>query len=336
MRRGGFTLVELLVSLAVLGIVSIYLTNMLMQQNRAYTVVEQVVDVQGNARAIMDLLERDVRGTGKAAAESGIVCAVDNTAAPDVLFVTDGSVFEFNRTENKAEIDLGAQVQDWTFAATGNATTFELDTLFADGVPYHDLDADGVQDSDFRPGGSIIVADRDNPSKGVACGVILANGVNLGAKRLTVNFDAGAPNAAIGVRADVYPARRYTVNGSNELLRDGAVLAEDVEDLQVSFFFDTVPVTGGNGQKDSVALEEPGTAAGNVYVADAWDNSDLREIRLGIVVRSRDSDPQLPNAVPQALENRAPVTVADGFRRRVIQAVMRPRNVGHRLQTDVF
>jgi hypothetical protein len=313
----------------VLGIVSIYLTNMLMQQNRAYTVVEQVVDVQGNARAILDLLERDVRGTGKAVAEAGVVCAVDNTNAPDVLFVSDGSVFKYDLTKNPLNFDAGAAIDQAAFQATGQTTQIKLATLAPDGLFYHDLDADGIQDSDFRPGGGVIVAERDNPEDGVACGVIVNNGVDLGTKTITVNFaDPGAPNAAIGPSAEVWPAKRYTVNGANELVRDGAVLAEDVEDLQVSFFFDTAPRDGEMGPEN---LEQPGTAGGLVYQVNAWNNVELKEIRLGIVVRSRDSDPNLPNAIPQALENRAAVVVADGFRRRVLRAVMRPRNVGSRM-----
>lgn len=329
MRRGGFTLIELLVSLAVLGIVSVYLTNMLMQQNRAYTVVEQVSDVQGNARAILDLLERDVRGTGKAAAEAGVICGVDNLNLPDVLFVTDGSVIRFHRTKGPSEFDDGAKVEQPGFQATGQATSLKISNLAIDEFPSHDLDGDGLPDADFRPGGAVILAHKLAPERGVACGVIVANGVDVASRTLTVNFDdAGAPNASIRDGADVYPARRYTVNSDNELIRDQAVLSEDVEDLQVSYFFDSAPADGAMG---SELLEQPGTKGGNPYEADAWDNSRLREVRISIVVRSRTPDPNLPNAVPQALENRVPVLVEDGFRRRVLQAVMRPRNVGSRL-----
>jgi prepilin-type N-terminal cleavage/methylation domain-containing protein len=335
MRRRGFTLIELLVSLAVLGIISIFLTQMLIQQNRAYTVVEQVTDVQGNARAILDLLERDIRGTGKATAEAGVICGVDNTGSPDVLYVTDGSVYKWSRDKGPKEYDeAGAVVEQPAFQATGQSNTIKLSTLAADEFPSHDLDADGTPDADFRPGGAVIVAEKYNPEDGVACGVILANGVDVAAKTITVNFDdPGAPNPAIGNGAFVYPATRYTVNGDNELVRDQAVLAEDVEDLQVSYFFDTTP----DGVKADPA-ELPGTLDGVVYEADDWDNSELREIRLGIVVRSRTPDPHLPNAVPQALENRAQVLVADGYRRRVLQAVMRPRNVGSRPRPveDIF
>lgn len=333
MRRDGFTLAELLISLAVLGIVSIYLTNMLTQQNRAYTVVDQITEVQGNARAILDMLERDVRGTGMASAEAGIVCGIDNTTAPDILFVTDGSVYKYDRDKNPARFDQGAEVQGVAFVATGSNNTFAVNTLSADGVPYHDLDADGVQDSDFRPGGGVIVAERFNPGRGVACGVIVAGGVDVGNKTLTVNFDAGAENPALGSASEVFPAKRYTVTPDKELVRDGVVLAGDVEDLQVAYFFDQSPY---DGEPAPGSVEEPGTADGNVYEVDDWNNTELREIRLGIVVRSRTPDPNLPGAIPQALENRQPVAVADGFRRRVLQAVMRPRNVGSRLDGDIF
>jgi hypothetical protein len=43
-----------------------------------------------------------------------------------------------------------------------------------DGVATYDTDADGTNDSDFRVGGGAILADLDQPDRGVACGIVEA------------------------------------------------------------------------------------------------------------------------------------------------------------------
>jgi prepilin-type N-terminal cleavage/methylation domain-containing protein len=335
MRRDGFTLAELLVSLAVLAIISVYLSNMMTQQNRAYTVIDQVTQAQGNARALLDLLEREVRSTGGLAPEAAAVCGIDNTNQPDVLFVTDRDVYDFDENDQNNQYDAGAQISAG-FAGVGSGETLTLSTLAPDKKPFHDTDGDAVADSDFRPGAGVIVVDVFNPDRGAACGVVVPGGVDVGNKRITVDFTAGASNAAlagVGVSRWAVPAHRYSCDLQGRLMRDGLVLAEDVEDLQVAYFFDQNPE---NGAIESAALEYPGDKDGNQYDPADWNNSKLREIRLSFVVRSSRPDQRLPGAVPQALENHAPAPVADGFRRRVFTATVRPRNVGHRLETNLL
>ena len=166
MRRDGFTLTELLVSLAVLGIVSVYLTNMLTQQNRAYAVVDQVTEAQSSGRAILDLLERELRGTAGLTPEAAAVCGVDNTIRPDLLFVTDGDAYAFDEDDPATKsYDAAAKISSG-FTGTGTADVLRLSSMAPDGVAFYDLDADGTPDSDFRPGGAVIVMDQNNPSRG--------------------------------------------------------------------------------------------------------------------------------------------------------------------------
>jgi prepilin-type N-terminal cleavage/methylation domain-containing protein len=334
MRRNGFTLTELLISMAVLGIITVYLTNMLTQQSRAYTVVDQVTEAQGSGRAILDLLERELRGTGGLTPEAAAVCGVDNTNRADMVFVTDSEAYQFAEDDPALKFyDSAARITSG-FAGIGNAEVLRLGSIAPDGEAFYDLDGDGTPDSDFRPGGSVIVMDTNNPGRGTACGVIVAGGVDVAGKQITVDFTKGGANAGLAslpLTAWAVPAHRYTVNLQNQLLRDDLMLADDVEDLQLAYFFDAVTP---DNEVDSNPLEYPGTSDGNVYEPTDWDNSELREIRFSFVVRSRMTDPNLPGAVPQPLENHAPAAVPDGFRRRVLTATVRPRNVGHRLEVE--
>ena len=50
--KRGFTLIEMMVSLAVFAVVSAVLMEMMVRQSRTYTVVEDVAEAQGKARAV--------------------------------------------------------------------------------------------------------------------------------------------------------------------------------------------------------------------------------------------------------------------------------------------
>jgi prepilin-type N-terminal cleavage/methylation domain-containing protein len=325
-RREGFTLAELLVSLAVLGIVSVYLTNMLTQQNRAYAAVDEVTEVQSNVRAIADLLEREIRETALMAPESSALCIVDNVNAPDVLYVTDSDAYDF---ANENRYDLGAEVVSGVPSAT--VVNLGLASLDTDNRPFYDTNGDGNADSDFRPGSAVIVVDRTNPDRGAACGAIVAGGVNLATNTVSVDFSLGRATLSAklpGTGAEelvAVPAHRYWVDNNLRLQRDDLALAADVEDLQLAAFFDL------NGDGDVDANEYRGVDAAATFPPPGWDNRELREVRFNFVVRSRMPDPTLPGAVFQTLENRvAPAGGPDGFRRRAFTAAVRTRNVGHR------
>ena len=337
-RRHGFTLIELMIAMAVLLVVVAYLTEMLTRQSRAYTVVDQVTEAQQNLRAIGDLLERELRVSGFMVPEGAAVCGVDQTNGSDVLFVSDADALN---PANENQLGIGASVLAG-FSGTGGNEALTLDDVVIDGLAFYDTDGDGNADSDFlesvnpfRTGG-VIVTDRDNPGRGVACGIL--TNVNPGANTIRVDFTsngaapAGTPLAA-GVGGDLVavPAHVYTVVNA-QLLRDGMVLADDVEDLQFALFYDL----DEDGVMDGDVAEYPGSENGNIYQSNTWDNSFLTEIRVNIVVRTRNQDadvlqnPGMAQGQWQVTENRIDPGGFDGFRRRVHTAVIRPRNVGLR------
>ncbi|MBE0595777.1 MAG: PilW family protein [Desulfuromonadales bacterium] len=63
-RNRGFTLVELLVALALAGIVSTAIYNIFFSSNKVYVEQEQVVGLQQDLRAGVDLMVREIRMAG--------------------------------------------------------------------------------------------------------------------------------------------------------------------------------------------------------------------------------------------------------------------------------
>ncbi len=60
----GFTLTEIMVALAVAGILLASIYNLYISQSKTYTVQEEISDMQQNARVAMDILSRHIRMAG--------------------------------------------------------------------------------------------------------------------------------------------------------------------------------------------------------------------------------------------------------------------------------
>lgn len=60
----GFTLVEILVALLITSILVTVIYNFFIRQHHAYTVQDQVIEMEQNARAAMDMIRRDLRMAG--------------------------------------------------------------------------------------------------------------------------------------------------------------------------------------------------------------------------------------------------------------------------------
>jgi len=60
----GFTLIEIMIALAIAGILLVSIYNLYISQSRTYTVQEQVSDMQQNARIAMDIVSRHIRMAG--------------------------------------------------------------------------------------------------------------------------------------------------------------------------------------------------------------------------------------------------------------------------------
>ena len=333
-RAQGFSLVELMVALATTAVVVVYAMQTFTSQHRTYVVIDDVSETQQGLRAIASLIERDIRNAGYMVPPAAAACGVDRTDAPDLLFVSDSdAILPCCSPPEPAGRALDRTLSPSPLAATTTgsysvgAAAVSLNDVILDGDATYDSDGDGIRDSDFQVGAGAILVDIANPERGVACGFVTA--VN-GTSSIDVDFVAALDNSGVstsGTELRVVPAHVYEVRdvaGTPRLERDGLMLAKDVEDLQVAFYYDD----DGDGEVD--APGEMRGVPGVAYDSQAIDGSDLREIRFNVVSRTPGVDPRNPDAAGagQSTENRTVgVPGADGHRRRVQTATVRLRNV---------
>ena len=330
----GFTLVELLVSLALFGVVAVLTLGSFTTQHRAYVVIDGLSETQQSLRAIANLLERDIRNAGYMVPEAAASCGVDRSDDSDILFLSDSdAVLPCCSPPAPAGEALARELSAAKLGATTTSSpglgpaSVNVNEIVIDGIASYDTDGDGSLDSDFQIAGGAILVDLANPQRGVACGLVTAVGPGT---TLSIDFLAALGTAAgLPTEPDlrVVPAHAYRLvetSGVTRLERDGILLARDVEDLQFAWYYDD----DADGQVD-----DPGETRGVIgtpYDSAAIDGRDLREIRFNIVGRTADRDPSNPTAagVGQPTENRTvAVPSADGFRRRVHTATVRLRNV---------
>ena len=304
-RRGaGVSLIELVIAMLVMGLVMAYAMDTFSTNQEAYQVVEQVSETQQNMRAVADLIERDLRHAGFMVEAGAAACAVDNQNTSDILYVSDATA-----------IDPGNVTGVTNAIGTGNNATGPgvhnyngMTSTILDGVASYDTDGNGVADSDFQVGGGAIVFDRNDWTRGSACGIVTA----IGGTTVTVDIEGGPLGAAAGaVDMAVVPAHRYFIDANGTLFRDCPEIACDGNDRQSAF---SLGLNDDNVEKPNKIF---GDGVGPDYTPGAVDMSQAREILVNLVLRTRVQDVDFTDGQFQTSFNRNAVAGNDGFRRRV-------------------
>lgn len=296
----GFTIIELMVSLVILAVVSSQLLLVFQSQKKAYMANERILDVQEDARLVMDLVSHEARMAGFMVPRFAAVSSIDGgTGGPDTLCVSDS-----NRI-NQAILDSATQPFDRSRPAAPIPAAQNQVTVVAG-----DLDIDGDTVNDFGVGQAVIVADTLN----TFCALITA--INANELTLDRNFTVG-----FGTGARVVPAVMYEVGagGGLGLTRNGLLLSPEVEDLQAEFAVDV----NGDG------LIDP-NAAGGEFPLDSlngFDSSRLLQVRLTVTTRATQASPDFTGGFAAAANRVA--GPADSFQRRRFIASVRPRNLGN-------
>ncbi|UCG13135.1 MAG: PilW family protein [Deltaproteobacteria bacterium] len=175
----GFTLVEILVTLAIAALVTAAIYNLFIKQNRTYIVQDEVAEMQQNLRAAIDIMVNELRMAGldpSGNAESAIVSVGGNS----VNFTADLTGGESDGIDNDGDgyTDEPDETFDGVLSIPGDDITYSLvggnlrrddgtgaqilvENIEALSFAYaYDNDNDGLLDT---AGGNVIWAvDKDN------------------------------------------------------------------------------------------------------------------------------------------------------------------------------
>ena len=142
-REGGFTLINLLVAMGLSGIAFGAITTTFVSQSQSYDAQEQVVEMQQNARAAMDLITREVRMAGFDPTGAGFDGVHHHSGYIHIRADLDGNGdkdgtnedlrYRYDNTNDLIERDDDDH-NNWT-TLTENIQAFNFDYLDSNGNP---------------------------------------------------------------------------------------------------------------------------------------------------------------------------------------------------------
>lgn len=338
-RRHGYSLIEILIATAILGIVMFGLMATFTANQKTHVTVDQVTVTQQNLRVVAEIIESDLRMSGYMVPGHAAICLGDSGTGPDTLYLSDSrAILSVADIQSQDSGLLGSELAvpvtniSSGMSVGGAGMTLVLSERWVD----------IGSDPDFTVGAGIMVVDKNDSEGRVVCGTImsLTNGSGDGVT-LVVDFDTPAVTFGSGSSAEIaaIPALVYRIvepgGGSTDryqLRRNGVLVANDVEDMQLVLFFDSDD--DGIVEPGEVEGDDGSTVGDGVSISHSpalADGRELKQVRLNLVMSTEREDPdqRAPLSQPQVTGNRDPGSLAapDRKKRRVYQSTIRLRNV---------
>jgi prepilin-type N-terminal cleavage/methylation domain-containing protein len=296
-RSAGFSLIEVMVAVVVMGIVTSQLLLSFSQQHTSSLEHERTIEIQEEARLVADVILKDIRSGGFMVPKYTAVASTDGGVnGADALCISDATVI------NDAVLPIstakfgGARVLN---AVGGGASSVVVASSTID------IDSDGVDD--FAVGQGMILGTGTRGH----CAIIET--VTVGLTNTTIRFSPSTVGGFVASADDsVVPALRYSVNAGT-LSRNNIVLSNHIEDLQAEFGID---------------IDRNGTIEGAEFPIDNMDFEEyelVRNVRVHVTAREARAEENFNGQFP-AIANRV-AGAADNFRRRRVTGDALLRNL---------
>jgi type IV pilus assembly protein PilW len=337
--RNGFTLVELLVALAIGSVVMAGTVQMFRSQRTAFELLNQMKLVEENGRVAMDMMARERRKAGGGGVP---LLPVDNT---DATYAARQTALGAKAGTDILEV-FSSMLREPICVSTGpgqpgydvnsaNAKAYQQSLV---GLPGWYI---GISDAEAGallgqytvliyapncPGTNNCTQDITENNSGSPSGwaqIGYSRGVNNdGANRphdcdpVVVNCPSGSAvtNVCFNIGSDYY----YYVNTSNELVRrplggNAEVLASYVEDFQITY--------GQDANNDNVIQS-------GEWTNGSTDPSQVRMVKISLLLKNTKVDQNKTPELAPILENSTvALGAADRYRKRVFTRTVRLRNM---------
>ena len=316
----GFSLIELLIAVAIFSIISLAGFTVLSSGARNAAMNDETVKILQNVRMAMDLVARDIRmaGYGNPSAPNAVPLTANNCTF--ILNPTNSSTGPDSISLITVDQVIGRLTAD---APGGTPTQLTLDSVT--GLAVNDvISVDGIFTS-------------------------TVNGVDTGAKTVAlaapgIQSPMGFNGAAnTGTQVVRLACVKYSVDTvKNQLLRDGVPVADDIEDLQLAYGVDTngdgiIDDQNGSSSVDcldlipnalvqTVANTVGCAGTGGVTTVPA-DPTTIRMVRISVVGKASKPDPSYTANSALAVEDHN-IPAVSQYRRRVLTRTVSLRDLG--------
>ncbi|HXU71968.1 MAG TPA: PilW family protein [Polyangia bacterium] len=333
MRSRGFTLIELMVSMALFGLIAVGAMSLVMSGARMQAHSSRVDLAQNSLRTALDLITRDVLAAASGAKNTGMITIPGGTTVNAIDFTgnAEPSAPYANGTDKLELYSVdGSTIAQLTSAVAGSATTLP--------ISYETLGSHvtvGSFTKTTSPYNSWVqVFDFNSAAVAQLTGV---SGTTLTVSAMPAGFAASA-YVAPSRHVIYYVADKYfqsattSANSSmlmmavNDTAANALPLAEGVEDLQIAYGFDN--------DGDGVVTEKGATANDDEWLFNVsgetqgtWLPTNLRKVRITIVATSTSVDTGAKMPARPAEEDHAAGTSTLGFVRRVLRTEIAVRNL---------
>lgn len=295
MNERGFTLVELLIAVAITAIVTaagyVYFNNMFnfsIAHNRT-------ADMQQDVRVAMDIMGREIRAAG-----FGVIDPLGGTVLGAVSPITPGNNVDSDPDGNPGRLDrmtlVGGYQQIAVLSANALDTANQITVTFQPG---------------FDP---TTVVGMTVTLGGFYYGTVIARAGNTLTLSAPLNRGYTALDAVIQIQTIVYsvgmsgttPVLFRSVNGAAN-----QIIASGIEDLQFAYLLNT------------------GAESNNPAVVAPPSFPNIVAVRVSLLARALDPNRSATSvSIRPALEDHAAGAAPDRFHRRLLTKVVEVRNLG--------